>query len=158
MLIEAEISSFALDPERNTPVLILKECSGVRTLPVPLGPLEASAIAMETLRVTPEKPLTIDLVRLMMEKCGGSLQRVVLHDIINQSLAAKIQVAINGGVLLIDCRSSDAIALALRCKAPVFVDDRVFSLVNAPSGSPAKELRRRIRAIDTIEFGNYHLE
>ena len=158
MLIEVEIASFALDPNRNTPVIILKEVSGERTLPVPIGPLEASAIAIESLNVTPEKPLTIDLVKLIMEHLGGTLQRVIISDIVEQSLQARIQVRSASGISLIDCRPCDAIALALRCRVTIFIDDRVLDLANAGIRSAKERLRRRIRAIDTIEFGKYFLE
>lgn len=158
MLIEVEIASFALDPNRNTPVIILKEVNGDRTLPVPIGPLEASAIAIESLNVTPEKPLTIDLVKLIMEQLGGTLQRVIVNDMINQSLQARIQVRSASGICLIDCRPCDAIALALRCRTAIFIDDRVLDCADAGIQSAKERLRRRIRSIDTVEFGKYFLE
>ncbi|MBN1578590.1 MAG: bifunctional nuclease family protein [Chitinispirillaceae bacterium] len=158
MLIQAEITSFALDTSRNTPVIILKEVNGDRTLPVPVGPLEASAIAIESLEVVPDKPLTIDLVKLVMEQLGGSLQRIVIGDMVEQSLQARIQVGSSSGICLIDCRPCDAIALALRCGVDIFIDDRVLDRVNAGTLSATARLRRRIRSIDTIEFGNYFLE
>ncbi|MDO5576863.1 MAG: DUF151 domain-containing protein, partial [Fibrobacter sp.] len=77
MLIQVEVVSFAVDPSRNIPVIILKETSGERTLPVAIGPLEASAIALESLKVPVEKPLTIDLAKIIMEQLGGVLSRAV---------------------------------------------------------------------------------
>ncbi|MBN1309183.1 MAG: bifunctional nuclease family protein [Chitinispirillaceae bacterium] len=158
MLIQAEIASFALDPNRNTPVIILKEISGNRMLPVPIGPLEASAIAIESLDVAPDKPLTIDLAKLVMEQLGGSLQRVIIGDMVDQSLQAKIQIRHDSGICCIACRPCDAIALALRCGVSMFIDDRVLDNVNSGTSSTTERLRRRIRSIDAIEFGNYFLE
>jgi uncharacterized protein len=158
MLIQAEIASFALDPERNTPVIILKEVNGDRTLAVPIGPLEASAIAIESLKVAPEKPLTIDLVRIVLEQLGGILQRVIINDIIEQSLESRMQIKTTAGIFMIDCRPCDAIALALRCKVDIFIDDRVLERTVSGSITEKERLRRRIRSIDTIEFGKYFLE
>ena len=158
MLIEAEVTSFALDPNRNTPVIVLKEVNGARTLPVPIAPLEASAIAMETLSVVPEKPLTIDLVKLVIEQLGGSLQRVVISELVEQSLYARVHLKSGTGISIIECRPSDAIALALRCKVSIFVDDRVLEQVNSSSSNSKEQLRKRISSIDTIEFGKYFLE
>jgi bifunctional DNase/RNase len=158
MLIQVEIASFALDPNRNTPVIILKEANGDRTLPVPIGPLEASAIAIESLNVVPEKPLTIDLVKIIMEQLGGSLSRVVISDMVERSLLARIHVKTGTGISVIDCRPCDAIALALRCNVDIFIDDRVFSHSSNDSSSEKEQLRRRIRSIDTIDFGKFFLE
>jgi len=158
MLIQVEIASFALDAERNTPVIILKEVNGERTLPVAIGPLEASMIAMETLDVVPEKPLTIDLVRQVMESLGGNLSRIVIHELTPNSLQAKAHIASGKGVIVIDCRPSDAIALSLRCGVDVFVEDKVLERTVSGTVSVKERLRRRIRSLDTIEFGKYFLE
>ncbi len=160
MLVEAEIASFAMDPNMNTPVIILKEISGYRTLPVPIGPLEASAIAVESLKVTPEKPLTIDLVKQVIKHLGGNLERVIISDMIDQSIQARIQIRAGSGIFLIDCRPCDAIALALRCNASILIEDRVLGMAMGGSKiqSEKEKLRRRIRSIDTVEFGKYFLE
>jgi bifunctional DNase/RNase len=160
MLVEVEISSFALDPSRNTPVIILKEVSGKRTLPVPIGPLEASAIAIESLKVTPDKPLTIDLTRIIMEQLGGKLTRVIISDIVENSLHARLQIVKgNGAVAMIDCRPSDALALAMRCKTPLYAMDLLFDKIqNGNSLSEEEKLRKHISSIDTLDFGRYILE
>ena len=158
MLIQAEIASFALDPNRNTPVIVLKEMNGDRTLPVAVGPLEASAIAIESLNVMPEKPLTIDLVKLLMEQLGGSLKRVVISDVVDHSLQARIDVRSSTGMCLVECRPCDAIALAIRCGVDIFIDDDVLESAVSETLSPREKIRARIRSIDTIEFGKYFLE
>ncbi len=158
MLIQAEIASFALDPNRNTPVIILKEVNGERSLPVPIGPLEASAIAIESLNVTPEKPLTIDLAKLIMEQLGGSLKRVVIHELVGQSLHARAHIRSATGMCLVDCRPCDAIALAIRCGVDIFIDDQVLEKSSEGAHSEKERIRQRVRSIDTIEFGRYFLE
>jgi len=157
-LVLAEIASFALDPDRNTPVIILKESGGERTLAVPIGPLEASAIAIESLEVVPEKPMTIDLVALIMEKLGAKLSRVVIYDLLERSLMARIQIDSGSGILLVDCRPCDAIALALRCSVDILVEEQVLDRVSGGTRSIKEQLKQRIRSIDTVEFGKYILE
>jgi hypothetical protein len=158
MLIQVEVASFAVDPGRNSPLVILKEISGSRTLPVPIGPLEASAIAIESLKVVPEKPLTIDLARIILEQLGGVLSRVVIYDMIEQSLQARLQVAHENSMIFIDCRPSDAIALAMRCSTPIFVSDSVLEKNIPGKVSEQEKLRRNISSLDTTEFGRYFLE
>jgi uncharacterized protein len=159
MLIKVEIASFAVDPSRNTPVIILKESNGVRSVAIPIGPLEASAIAIESLKVKPEKPLTIDLVKLVMEMAGGKLARVVINDYSDQSFATRLQIDIGPKTMLLECRSSDALALAVRCDTPIYVKELVFEKVNGGKSLSEKEkLRKTISSTDTLEFGRYILE
>lgn len=159
MLVQIEVASFAVDPSRNSPLVLLKECNGTRTLPVPIGPLEASAIAIESLKVKPEKPLTIDLVKKTIDALGGKLIRVVFEDYIDQSLFCKIHIQSAQSMILMDCRPCDAIALALRCDVPIFTKEVVFEKVLPEESISQKELlRRHIASIDTLEFGRYILE
>jgi hypothetical protein len=158
MLILVEVASFAMDQDRNAPLVILKERGGERTLPVSIGPYEASAIAIKSLNVTPDKPLTIDLARAIMEQLSGRLDRVVVHDSAESSYMTRLHVVTADGVHLLDCRASDAIALALRCDAPIFVAERVFEKCQAEAGSEKCSLRNTIRSIDTLDFGRYFLE
>jgi uncharacterized protein len=159
MLIKVEFASFAVDPEKNTPLIILKEISGARALPIAIGPLEASAIAIETLKVKPEKPLTIDMAKSILDVFGGSLTRVIIHESKDSTLMARVEIETHDTITGIECRPCDAIALALRCQTPIFVRDAVFE--NFSSGnwfSEADKLRRHISTLDTLDFGNFYLE
>jgi uncharacterized protein len=159
MLIKVEFSSFAVDPEKNTPLMILKEVSGVRALPIAIGPLEASAIAIETLKVKPDKPLTIDLVKSFADALGGNVLRVIIHQNGDASLMARLEIEARGAITGIECRPCDAIALALRCQAPIFVRDAVFEKFSQGTViSEADKLRRHLIALDTLDFGNFYLE
>lgn len=159
MLIKVDIASFAVDTSRNSPVIILKESSGDRTLAVPVGPIEASAIAIESLKVKPEKPFTIDLVKVVMELMGGKLSRVLIDDIVEKSIFSKLQIVVESKVLLVDCRPCDALALAIRCGAPIYVKDIVFEkTVTGRSLTEKEKLRKHLSSIDTLEFGRYILE
>ena len=159
MLVKVEFASFAVDSDKNTPCIILKETGGSRMLPVPISPLEAGAIAIETLNVTPLQPLTIDVVKSLLEKLGGTLERVILYLIDNERLAGQLEVAAGGTVHHCECKPCDAITLALRCRVPLLVRESVFEKYSAGnSESEQEKLRAHIAALDTLEFGTVYLE
>ncbi|MCU0608392.1 MAG: bifunctional nuclease family protein [Chitinispirillaceae bacterium] len=157
MLIKVEFASFAIDPGKSTPLLLLREAGGTRVLPVSIGPLEASAIAIETLKVSPDRPLTIDLVRTLMKKLGGALIRAIIVE--GSPLCARLEIAAGRGVTRVDCRPCDAVALALRCNAPLFAREAAFRQNTAENGpSEEEKLRAHVSGIDTLEFGTSYLE
>ena len=159
MLIPIEVVSFAVDTNLNSPLIILKESNGVRTLAIPIGPLEAGAIAVQSLNVPMEKPLTIDLVKLVMERLGGRLSRMVIYDFVNRCFLAHIQIVSEKSIITVECRPCDALGLALRSKAPIFAEDQVFAKsAGSESLSEPEKLRRSIAQLDTTEFGRYYLE
>jgi hypothetical protein len=159
MLIPVEIASFAVDPASGGPLVILKETGGQRTLPVAIGPYEASAIAIRSLKVASERPLTIDLARALMEELGGTLDKLVIHDVAEQTFYARLYVFRDRTLHLVDCRPSDGIALAMRCEAAVYVEDAVFEKTDPGEARSGEDrLRRNIAGIDTLSFGSYHLE
>ncbi|MDR0305489.1 MAG: bifunctional nuclease family protein [Chitinispirillales bacterium] len=159
MLIQVEITSFAVDPNRSIPLIILRELAGNRSIAVPIGPLEASAIAMHSLQVQTDKPLTIDLVKITIEQLGASLLRAVISDVQEQQFTAVLQIQAGSSVKVIESRPCDAIGLALRCNCPIFVKDTVFAKVNSDDElSEQENLRKHIKSIDTVEFGRFVLE
>lgn len=159
MLVKVEFSSFAVDPDTNTPFLILKETGGRRTLPITIGPLEAGAIAVETLKVSPFQPLTIDVAKSLMEKLGGTLARVVIELSLSHRLAARLEITTDRTLHHLECAPSDAIALAMRCRAPLFARESVLEKFSSKNNlSEREKLRMRIAGLDTLEFGNVYLE
>jgi len=159
MLILLEIVSFAVDPEKHSPVIILREASGERSFTVPVGPVEASAIAIKSMDILPDKPLTIDLVKLVIDNLGAALDRVVIYDYADGMYLTRLQIHSGASVLLLQCATSDALALALRCSAPIFATEEVFARhPSAQRQSPAEALRVNISTMDTTEFGRHYLE
>ncbi len=159
MLIKAKIVSFAVDSQKNIPIVLLKEESGEKTIPIPMGTYEASAIAINYLNIGSDRPLTIDLAMLILLQLGGVLNRIVIYDFSNQIFYANIQILANQSNNIIDCRACDAIALALRCKCDIFVEDSVFEKIRGKEGVSDKEkLRRDIANINTLDFGKYYLK
>ncbi|MCL2218534.1 MAG: bifunctional nuclease family protein [Chitinispirillia bacterium] len=160
MLVPVEISSFAADTQKGTPLVVLKEISGARSVAVPLDIVEANAIAMHSLQVQVDKPFAIDLVKIAIEQLGGTLYRVVISDASDEGVFSSYIVIQSGlSLKVIDCRPADAVALALKCGAPLFVRDEVFAKRASERGqTEAEQLRERVRAVDTAEFGRYVLE
>ena len=158
MLVPVEIASFAVDPQRGQPLVILRELGGGRSIAVPVDHAEAGAIAMYTLQVPVDKPLAIDLVKIMLEQLGGSLYRAVIGDVEENAFSASIIIRSQSSLKVVDCRPSDAITLAMKCGAPLFVSDAVFAKLSSESGlSVEEQLRAHVRSVDTAEFGKYVL-
>jgi bifunctional DNase/RNase len=161
MLVPVEISSLAVDTAKGTPLVILKDSVG-RVIAIPLDHSDANAIAMHTLQVRPDKPLAVDLVRLVVEQLGASVYRAVISDVgVDGGFSASIIIRADRGasIKVIDCRPCDAVVLAARSGAPIFVRERVFSKQQDGSGMTEEEkLKSYVRSIDTLEFGTYVLE
>jgi len=159
MLILLEISSFAVDREKNIPLVVLKEQQGERVFSVPIQSFEAGAIAIRTLNVIPRKPLTIDLIHVILTELGGELSRIVLYDIINNSIQARLHVSQGKKISLIDCSISDAIALALRSDTPLYATEDVL-IAKCVSGEKKKtpSIKQIIKKKNTLHFGEYFLE
>jgi bifunctional DNase/RNase len=163
MLVKVEFTSFAVDPDSNTPFIILKESSGGRIIPVTIGPLQAGFIAVETLRAPALQPLIIDLAKNLMEKLGGTLVRAIIGFSPSQGLQARLQarldISTDEAVHHIECSPGDAVALSLRCRTPLFARESVFEKISQKNNlSERDELRTRIASLDTLEFGTVHLE
>jgi hypothetical protein len=159
MLVPVEIYSFALDQQKGMPLVVLREIGGQRTVAVPIDPSDASAIAMHSLQVTTDKPFPIDLVKIAIEHLGGTLYRAVISDLADGAFVACVIIQSSSSLKVVDCRPCDAVALAMKCGAPIYVKEVVFSKLDSGTGeSEEEQLRARVRAIDTIEFGRYVLE
>ncbi|MBF0225685.1 MAG: bifunctional nuclease family protein [Desulfobacterales bacterium] len=126
MQYEMIITGLTLDPESNTPVLVLKSFEGEEKLPIWIGVLEATSIAMVIQGVNLERPMTHDLMKNMLDGLNIVVFKIEISDLIDNTYYAKIHYAMNDKLLSIDARPSDAIALGLRFKAPIFVDEKVF--------------------------------
>lgn len=107
-------------------VVILKEKSSDRYLPIWIGPAEADAIAVQLQDVSVARPLTHDLLRSVIDTLGAVVQHVFVNDLSNDTFYAQIILDVNGNAVEIDSRPSDAIALAVRAKVPIFADESVL--------------------------------
>ena len=125
MQIEMTIKGLMVDPITNTPIVILRDKDGDRVLPIWVGIFEANAIALQIENVTTPRPMTHDLLRNVIQDLKASVDRIVVSDVQDNTYYAMVYLALNGETLAIDARPSDAIALALRTRSPIYVEERV---------------------------------
>jgi bifunctional DNase/RNase len=125
-MIETVVESIRVSLVTQHRVVILKEVDGERHLPIWIGSYEAEAIAMELQGVSASRPLPYDLMRTIIEDLGGAVERITVTDLSDDVFYARIVLRQNGREVEIDSRPSDAIALAVRARVPILVDDGVM--------------------------------
>src|SRR5262245_58378841 len=126
MLIEMTIKGLMVDPVTNMPIVILKDRAGARILPIWVGIFEAKAIALQIENVATPRPMTHDLLRNVITDLDGRVDRVVVTDVKDNTFFAIIHLTVKGERVVVDSRPSDAIALALRARAPILVEEAVI--------------------------------
>jgi uncharacterized protein len=126
MLIEMKVSGLTIDPITNTPIVILKNMQENKAIPIWIGLFEASAIATELEKIAFSRPMTHDLFNECLKVLNATVNKIVIADIRNNTFFANIYLSKEGKNFTIDARPSDAIALALRAHAPIFVDETVI--------------------------------
>ncbi len=126
MLMEMKVSGLTIDPITNTPIVILKDLQESKAIPIWIGLFEASAIATELEQIVFPRPMTHDLLYECIKAIGVSVNRIEIIDIRNNTFFANIYLAKEGQSYAIDARPSDAIALALRAHASIFVEEAVL--------------------------------
>jgi Uncharacterized conserved protein len=126
MLIEMKVSGLTIDPITNTPIVILKNMQENKAIPIWIGLFEASAIATEMEKIAFSRPMTHDLFNECLKTLDVTVNKIVIADIRNNTFFANIYLSKEGQNFTIDARPSDAIALALRAHAPIFVDETVI--------------------------------
>jgi uncharacterized protein len=158
-VLQMVVKGLTLDPLTNMPIVILKDVEGNRALPIWIGANEANAIAMEMERITTPRPMTHDLIRNILEGLKAKVARIVINDLRDNTFYAVIFLAVNGTEVAIDSRPSDAIALALRVKAPVFVAEKVIreaksiDLTEEKPAEDAQSVRDWIENLKPEDFG-----
>src|SRR5438552_9047506 len=126
MQIEMTIKGLMVDPVTNVPIILLRDAEGQKVLPIWVGIFEANAIALQIENVTPPRPMTHDLLKNVIQDLKASVQKVVVSDLKDSTFYALIYIVVNGESIAIDARPSDAIALALRARAPILVEESVI--------------------------------
>ncbi len=130
---EATVVAVVVDPTTQQPVIVLEGKRDHRQLTMAIGLAEATGIALPLQGVTPPRPLTHDLFLTMFGRLKVTLNRVVIHDFRDNTYFATVHLAADGTAMTLDSRPSDAIALAIRAKVPVLVEDRVFERGSVPA-------------------------
>jgi bifunctional DNase/RNase len=161
MLIEMSIKGLMVDPITNMPIVILKDKLGERVLSIWVGIFEANAIALQIENVSTPRPMTHDLLRNIITDLEGSVDRVVVSDLKDNTFFAIIHLTVRGERIAIDARPSDAIALALRTRSPILVEESVIDNAKtvdftAEPGDNAR-LQKWLESLDPEELGKYKM-
>jgi bifunctional DNase/RNase len=161
MLIEMSIKGLMVDPITNMPIVILKDKLGERVLSIWVGIFEANAIALQIENVATPRPMTHDLLRNIITDLDGSVDRVVVSDLKDNTFFAIIHMTVRGERIAVDARPSDAIALALRTRSPILVEESVIDNAKtvdftAEPGDNAR-LQKWLESLDPEELGKYKM-
>lgn len=173
-MVEVRVQSLGLDRANNNPVVILEEEKGDRVLPIWIGPGEASAIAIQLADWSFSRPLTHDLLVSVLGGLGGTLERVIITGVVQNTYFAEMIIHRNGGVISVDARPSDSIAVALRMKAKIFADEGLLETASVeiveeesltPEGESfgepkrpeiqAEDLKDYLRKLNPEDFGRF---
>lgn len=158
MPIEMKVAGLALDEKSHAPIVVLKDESGNRVLPIVIGLVEASAIAATLEGVEFPRPMTHDLLALVLRQLDATLERVEVTDLMNDTFYATLFIRRKRAarLLTIDARPSDSIALALRTGAAITVNEQVFDKVSqAPEGN--KSALGELAQLEDDVFGKYKM-
>ena len=175
-MVEVVVSRLGLDSTTNTYVVILQEKGGARLLPIWIGQPEAESIVMQMNGVKRERPLTHDLCKSLIVGLGGTLRRVQITKVQQRTYYAELHIGGPQGIVQVDARPSDSIAIALRLSAPIFAQESLLTAVNeeedddaddtpeltppsAPSAEElsAEQLKAYLENLRPEDFGKFNL-
>src|SRR5918995_6942182 len=145
MQIEMTIKGLMVDPITNMPIVILRDKVGQKVLPIWVGIFEANAIALQFENVATPRPMTHDLLRNVIHDLKAAVQKIVVCDLQENTFYALIYLGLNGDTVAIDARPSDAIALALRTRAPIFVEESVIDNAKSVESTPDRADTERLQ-------------
>jgi bifunctional DNase/RNase len=166
MFLEMKVRGLALDPMSNMPIIILRDEDDKRSLPIWVGIFEANAIALELEKIATPRPMTHDLIKNILETIEARVVKVTVTELKDNTFFAVLHLQVGETEYTVDSRPSDAIALALRVAAPIFVDEEVVR--KAKSIEVAKEgetgvkpddperLREWLENIKPEDFGKFN--
>ncbi len=159
-LVPMSIKGLMLDPVSNSPIVVLKDDDEKFFLPIWVGIFEANAIALQLENVTTPRPMTHDLLRNMISELDGHVTRVVINDLRDSTFFAQIRMTVGAKTLEVDARPSDAIALALRTEAPIFVAQSVLDQAQTitPEGDDQDEkMKKWFENLGPDDLGKYKM-
>jgi uncharacterized protein len=161
MQVEMTIKGLMIDPITNMPIIILRDEEGQRILPIWVGVFEANAIALQIENVQTPRPMTHDLLKNVIDDLAGQVERIVVTELKENTFYALIHIRARERAIAIDARPSDAIALALRTRAPIFVEDAVIQGArNVESDKDATDvgrLQKWLEGLSDDELGKYKM-
>jgi len=158
---EFKIKGLIMDPLTNSPIVILQSVEKNTLLPIWVGIFEANAIALQIERIDTPRPLTHDLIKNILMQLDANVDKIVVTDLQENTFYAVIHLRMNGDRITIDCRPSDAIALALRTDAPIYVTEEVIN--NSRNISLEKEnldsedIKKWLENLNPDDMGKYKM-
>lgn len=167
MVREMKVLGLTVDRESNTPIVVLKDPKTETLLPIVIGRFEASAITAELEQISFPRPMTHDLIKNLIGHLGAKVNRVEVCDLRDDTFYAWIYLLVNSREMRIDARPSDALAIALRTRSPIYVDERVLEKsgtvasvepdVQGEKDEEARAWADIIRCLKPQDFRNYDL-
>ncbi|MFH0799738.1 MAG: bifunctional nuclease family protein [Pseudomonadota bacterium] len=163
--VEMKVTGLTIDPFTSMPIIILKDTEEKCALPIWIGLIEASAIATELEHIVLARPMTHDLLKGMLEALGASVSRVEVNDLADNTFYAKVYLHRGEEDFVMDARPSDAIAIALRTKSPIFVARHVIDKsrkIDLAKDGGTDEMRKRkwteiLENLSLEDFGKYKM-
>ena len=162
MDIEVRIRGLMMDPATNMPIVVLKDVASDAVMPIWVGLFEANAIAFEIEKANAPRPMTHDLTKNLIHYMNGTLERVVITELRDDTFLAALWIRQGDEPLVIDARPSDAIALALRADCPIYVAEQVMQSAKLntsgpPEGPTAEQLRGWLEGLNDEDLGRYKM-
>ena len=161
MQVEMTIKGLMVDPITNMPIVILKDQDSQRVLPIWVGVFEANAIALQIENISTPRPMTHDLLRNVIEDLKATVEKIVVCDLQDNTFYALIHLRVDGKIVAVDARPSDAIALALRVRAPIYAEDTVIdnakTLDFSPDKADSERLTKWLDSLDPEDLGKYKM-
>jgi bifunctional DNase/RNase len=159
--VEMKIRGLMMDPMTNMPIVVLKDLSGESVLPIWVGIYEANAIALEIEKVTTPRPMTHDLIKVVLMGLDTSIRKVVVNELKDDTFYAMIWLERDGRLISVDSRPSDALALALRHDCPIYVEEKVLQSSRSSATVSEKvnneELRKWLENLNDEDLGRYKM-
>jgi len=161
-LMEVKVMGIVVDPKASNPVVVLVDLEEQKALPIWIGVFEAEAISRGLEEVVTLRPMTHDLMKQILDTFRVSLSRVVINDLKGNTFYANLYLNVDGKELILDSRPSDAIALAVRVKAPIFVSESVMEATKQLGFLTSNlleqdELKSIVESMKPEDFGKYKM-
>ncbi len=162
--IEFKIKGLMMDPVTNSPIVVLQDASSDTLLPIWVGIFEANAIALQIEKVDTPRPMTHDLIKGLLNHLNAKVTKIVVTELKDNTFYALIFLSVNGKVITVDARPSDAIALALRTDSPIYVTDDVLAksasttspTLSAERSSP-EDIKQWLENLNPEDLGKYKM-
>lgn len=158
---EFKIKGLMMDPITNSPIVVLQDVEKNTLLPIWVGIFEANAIALQIERIDTPRPMTHDLLKNILLQFEGEVEKIVVTELKENTFYALIHLRQNGQLITIDSRPSDAIALALRTDAPIFVTEEVINssrnITLDKENLDPEEIRKWLENLNPEDLGKYEM-